>query len=102
MRPRVGVLAVQGNFREHAAMLGKLGAKVIEVRKPEELAGLDGLVVPGGDDQQLSVLEIGGAGERVGRGDQLLQPVAVASHRFVRAADVLDAVVVGGGVAHGG
>ena len=49
MRPRVGVLAVQGNFREHAAMLRRLGADVIEVRKPEHLAGLDGLVVPGGE-----------------------------------------------------
>ncbi len=49
MRPRVGVLAVQGNFREHAEMLRRLGADVIEVRKPGHLAGLDGLVVPGGE-----------------------------------------------------
>jgi 5'-phosphate synthase pdxT subunit len=49
MTPRVGVLAVQGNFREHAAMLRRLGADAVEVRKPEELAGLDGLVVPGGE-----------------------------------------------------
>jgi pyridoxal 5'-phosphate synthase pdxT subunit len=49
MPPRVGVLSVQGNFREHAAMLQRLGAEVVEVRKPEELAGLDGLVVPGGE-----------------------------------------------------
>ena len=49
MRPRVGVLAVQGNFREHAEMLRRLGADVVEVRKPEQLAGLDGLVVPGGE-----------------------------------------------------
>jgi pyridoxal 5'-phosphate synthase pdxT subunit len=47
--PRVGVLAVQGNFREHAAMLRRLGAEAAEVRKPEELEGLDGLVVPGGE-----------------------------------------------------
>jgi len=46
---RVGVLAVQGNFREHAAMLRRLGADVVEVRKPEQLEGLDGLVVPGGE-----------------------------------------------------
>jgi 5'-phosphate synthase pdxT subunit len=46
---KIGVLAVQGNFREHAAMLRRLGAEVVEVRKPEELAGLDGLVVPGGE-----------------------------------------------------
>ena len=46
---RIGVLAVQGNAREHAAMLRRLGADVVEVRKPEQLEGLDGLVVPGGE-----------------------------------------------------
>jgi 5'-phosphate synthase pdxT subunit len=46
---RIGVLAVQGNFREHAAMLVRLGADVVEVRKPEQLDGLDGLVIPGGE-----------------------------------------------------
>jgi pyridoxal 5'-phosphate synthase pdxT subunit len=46
---KIGVLAVQGNFREHAAMLRRLGADVVEVRKPEQLDGLDGLVVPGGE-----------------------------------------------------
>jgi len=40
---------VQGNFREHAAMLRRLGADPVEVRKPEELQGLDGLVIPGGE-----------------------------------------------------
>ncbi len=46
---KIGVLAVQGAFREHAAVLRRLGADVVEVRKPEQLAGLDGLVVPGGE-----------------------------------------------------
>ena len=46
---RIGVLAVQGNFREHAAMLRRLGADVIEVRKPEQFEGLEGLAVPGGE-----------------------------------------------------
>ena len=46
---RIGVLAVQGNFREHAAMLRRLGAEPVEVRKPEQLDGLDGLIVPGGE-----------------------------------------------------
>jgi pyridoxal 5'-phosphate synthase pdxT subunit len=46
---RIGVLAVQGNFREHAAMLRGLGAEVVEVRLPEGLEGLDGLVIPGGE-----------------------------------------------------
>ena len=48
-RVRIGVLAVQGNFREHAAMLRRLGAEPVEVRKPEQLEGLDGLVIPGGE-----------------------------------------------------
>ncbi len=46
---KIGVLAVQGNFREHAAMLRRLGADPVEVRKPEQLQGLDGLVIPGGE-----------------------------------------------------
>src|SRR6478609_6847525 len=46
---RIGVLAVQGNFREHAAMLRRLGADVVEVRLPEQLDGVDGLVIPGGE-----------------------------------------------------
>jgi 5'-phosphate synthase pdxT subunit len=46
---RIGVLSVQGNFREHAAMLRRLGADVVEVRLPEELDRLDGLVIPGGE-----------------------------------------------------
>jgi len=50
MKPlRIGVLAVQGNFREHAQMLRRLGADVVEVRKAVELGGLDGLVIPGGE-----------------------------------------------------
>ena len=50
MKPlRIGVLAVQGNFREHAAMLRRLGAEVVEVRMPSQLDGLDGLVIPGGE-----------------------------------------------------
>jgi pyridoxal 5'-phosphate synthase pdxT subunit len=46
---RIGVLAVQGNFREHAAVLRRLGAEPVEVRLPEQLEGLDGLIVPGGE-----------------------------------------------------
>jgi pyridoxal 5'-phosphate synthase pdxT subunit len=53
---RVGVLAVQGNFREHAAMLRRLGAEVVEVRLPEELDGLDGLVIPGGESTAIGRL----------------------------------------------
>src|SRR3954447_6538192 len=53
---RIGVLAVQGNFREHAAMLRRLGAEPVEVRLPAELEGLDGLVIPGGESTAISRL----------------------------------------------
>ena len=53
---RIGVLAVQGNFREHAAVLRRLGAEPVEVRLPEQLDGLDGLVVPGGESTAMTRL----------------------------------------------
>ena len=53
---RIGVLAVQGNFREHVAALSRLGADAVEVRKPEQLEGLDGLVVPGGESTAIGRL----------------------------------------------
>jgi pyridoxal 5'-phosphate synthase pdxT subunit len=46
---KIGILAVQGDFREHAAMLRRLGAEPVEVRKPEQLDEVDGLVIPGGE-----------------------------------------------------
>ncbi|HEX3172958.1 MAG TPA: pyridoxal 5'-phosphate synthase glutaminase subunit PdxT [Solirubrobacterales bacterium] len=46
---RIGVLAIQGGFEAHLAMLRSLGAEVAEVRIPEDLDGLDGLVIPGGE-----------------------------------------------------
>jgi 5'-phosphate synthase pdxT subunit len=55
-RLRIGVLAVQGNFREHAAVLRRLGARVVEVRKPEQIEGLDGLVIPGGESTAIGRL----------------------------------------------
>jgi 5'-phosphate synthase pdxT subunit len=53
---RIGVLAVQGNFREHAAVLRRLGAEPVEVRLPEQLDGLDGLIVPGGESTAIARL----------------------------------------------
>jgi pyridoxal 5'-phosphate synthase pdxT subunit len=50
---RIGVLALQGAFREHAAVLRSLGADVVEVRLPEQLEGLDGLVIPGGESTSI-------------------------------------------------
>ena len=47
--PHIGVLAIQGNFASHAQALAEAGAEAVEVRKPAELDGLDGLVLPGGE-----------------------------------------------------
>ncbi len=54
--PRIGVLALQGDVREHLAMLRRLGAEAVAVRRPEELARVDGLVVPGGESTTISKL----------------------------------------------
>jgi len=54
--PRVGVLALQGDFREHAHVLTRLGAQVSLVRRPEELDAVDGLVIPGGESSVMDKL----------------------------------------------
>jgi pyridoxal 5'-phosphate synthase pdxT subunit len=53
---RIGVLALQGAFREHARSLRRLGAEVVEVRLPEDLDGLEGLVIPGGESTTIMQL----------------------------------------------
>ena len=53
-RLRIGVLASQGDFAAHTEMLRSLGADPVEVRTPEELAGLDGLVIPGGESTTIT------------------------------------------------
>jgi 5'-phosphate synthase pdxT subunit len=52
----IGVLALQGDFAEHASVLRRLGSEAQEVRRPEELSGLDGLIVPGGESTTVSRL----------------------------------------------
>jgi 5'-phosphate synthase pdxT subunit len=65
---RIGVLALQGAFREHARALRRLDADVVEVRKPADLEGLDGLVVPGGESSTiLQLAELYGLDEAVKR-----------------------------------
>jgi len=53
---RIGVLAAQGAFAEHIAKLRQLGAEAVPVRLPEELEGLDGLIIPGGESTSISRL----------------------------------------------
>jgi len=47
--PRIGVLAVQGDFAEHVSTLRSIGVEAVEVRLPADLEGLDGLILPGGE-----------------------------------------------------
>jgi 5'-phosphate synthase pdxT subunit len=55
-RPRVGVLALQGDVREHMRVLTDLGADASTVRRPDELAAVDGLVLPGGESSVIDKL----------------------------------------------
>jgi 5'-phosphate synthase pdxT subunit len=55
-RPRIGVLALQGDVREHLAMLAGVGAEGVPVRRPAELAAVDGLIIPGGESTTIAKL----------------------------------------------
>lgn len=55
-KTRVGVLALQGGVREHVALLASLGADVVPVRRPHDLVGLHGLVIPGGESSVIDRL----------------------------------------------
>jgi 5'-phosphate synthase pdxT subunit len=67
---RVGVLALQGDFREHAAMLTSIGADPVLVRLPREIDAIDALVVPGGESTT-----IGKLADRVGLIDPLREAI---------------------------
>ena len=55
---KIGVLALQGDFAEHQVMLEALGAEVIQVRLPEQLNDLNGLIIPGGESTTIGKLAI--------------------------------------------
>ncbi len=55
---KVGVLALQGDFAEHQAMLARLGAEVVQVRLARELEGLSGLILPGGESTTMGKLMV--------------------------------------------
>jgi pyridoxal 5'-phosphate synthase pdxT subunit len=55
---KIGVLALQGAFREHSKMLERLGVATAEVRLPADLAGLDGLIIPGGESTTIGKLAV--------------------------------------------
>jgi len=55
---KIGVLALQGDFAEHIVMLRRLGIETAEVRLPAHLAGLDGLIMPGGESTTIGKLAV--------------------------------------------
>ena len=67
---RVGVLALQGDFREHIRMLDGLGVEGVEVRTPDELARVDALVIPGGESTTIG---------RLARLYGLIEPIRAAA-----------------------
>ena len=65
---KIGILAVQGDFEAHAAMLARLGAETAEVRTPSHLEGCDGLILPGGESTtQLQFLREEGLAEAIAK-----------------------------------
>ena len=55
---KIGVLALQGDFAEHIAMLKRINVEAVEVRLPEHLKGLDGLIIPGGESTTIGKLAV--------------------------------------------
>jgi 5'-phosphate synthase pdxT subunit len=55
---KIGVLALQGDFAEHIVMLKRLGVETSEVRLPEQLKNLDGLIIPGGESTTIGKLAV--------------------------------------------
>lgn len=70
---RIGVLALQGDFQEHCTVLRRLGVEAVEVRLPEELQGLDGLIIPGGESTTIG---------KLASGYGLLEPIRELSATF--------------------
>lgn len=67
MNKKIGVLAIQGAFREHRKILEELGAEVVEVRSKEDLEGIQGLIIPGGESTAIGKqLEIDNFGQKIG------------------------------------
>lgn len=66
MGKRIGVLALQGAFREHRRVLESLGCEVTEVRKPSDLAEINGLIIPGGESTTIGkLLQVDGLGQKI-------------------------------------
>jgi len=97
-RVKVGVLALQGDFREHRMMLHDCGAQTSLVRRPEELDGLDGLVIPGGESTTIGRLMeerglLEAIRERAGNG---LGIFGTCAGLVLLAGEILDGTELGG------
>jgi len=92
--PTVGVLALQGDFREHLAVLAELGAKGVPVRRPSELDAIDGLIIPGGESTVMDKLarSFGLAGPLRERIDEGLPVYGTCAGLILLADRVLDAI----------
>jgi pyridoxal 5'-phosphate synthase pdxT subunit len=93
-QPKIGVLALQGDFAEHAAALRRAGATPMEVRRPDQLAGLDGLILPGGESTTIGKLLVewgllAPLRERIGQG---LPVWGTCAGAILLARDVRDAL----------
>jgi 5'-phosphate synthase pdxT subunit len=55
---KIGILALQGDFFEHISMLHQLGMETVEVRLPQDLAGIAGLIIPGGESTTIGKLAV--------------------------------------------
>jgi 5'-phosphate synthase pdxT subunit len=91
--PTIGVLGVQGDVSEHAAALERAGARVVWVRRPEDLEGVDGLVLPGGESTTLRLLlDYEGLLEAIRqRGEEGMPMFGTCAGAILLATDVLGA-----------
>ena len=92
--PRVGVLALQGDFREHLAVLTALGAVAVPVRRPDELGDVSGLVIPGGESTVMDKLsrQFGIAGPLRSAIDDGLPVYGTCAGLIMLADEIVDAI----------
>ena len=89
---KAGVLALQGDVGEHVAVLADLGVDAVGVRRPEDLAGVDALVLPGGESTTMSIL-LESSGLRPAIAERLssgLPALGTCAGMILLAAEVLD------------
>lgn len=90
-RKRVGVLALQGDFEAHSKALQRAGAEAVEVRSAPELAGLDGLIIPGGESTTMLKLI---------NEEQLFEPLREFGHQRPIFGTCAGAILLAKGVSH--